>query len=40
VAEAQTSIRLDGVERLRPHPIDIILTATKQARALTESLRA
>jgi len=39
-AESQTSIRLDGVERLRPHPIDIILTATKHARALNESLRA
>ena len=32
-SEAQTSIRLDGMERLRPPPIDIILAATKQARA-------
>jgi FixJ family two-component response regulator len=32
-AESQTSIRLDGTERLRPHPVDIILAATKQARA-------
>jgi FixJ family two-component response regulator len=32
-AESQTSIRLDGMERLRPRPIDIIVNATKQARA-------
>jgi FixJ family two-component response regulator len=32
-AESQTSIRLDGMERLRPRPIDIIVSATKQARA-------
>jgi FixJ family two-component response regulator len=32
-AESQTSIRLDGIERVRPRPIDIIVSATKQARA-------
>ena len=32
-SESQTSIRLDGSERLRPHPVDIILAATKQARS-------
>jgi len=32
-AEARTSIRIDGMERLRPRPVDIIVNSTKQARA-------
>ena len=32
-AESRTSIRIDGMERLRPRPVDIIVNSTKQARA-------